>query len=284
MFWREIWRHVVERLTSPEKLAGHLTRAVQVVLVIAAAVLAYVIAGAVIRRLLRRAHERRARTLITLANSVAGYIIAFMALVLVLRVLGVDYTAILAGAGVVGLAVGFGAQTLVRDFISGFFLLLEDDISVGDFIVVGDISGSVEAVGLRATRVRAWDGTLFVVPNGELTRFGNRNRGFMRALVTVDLAYGQDAAAGMARAQAVADAWYAERAELCLEPPTVQGLLELGESGVRIRVVVKVLPLRHWEAERELRLRLKAAFESEGIEIPLPQRVVHLRHDPPRAG
>jgi small conductance mechanosensitive channel len=236
------------------------------------------------RRLLRRAQERRAKTLVSLVNSVLGYGLALVALILVLRAVGVDYTAILAGAGVVGLAVGFGAQTLVRDFISGFFLLLEDDISVGDWIVVGDTSGSVESIGLRATKLRAWDGTLYVVPNGELTRFGNRNRDFMRALVTVDVAYGQDAAAGMARAQAVADAWYSERAALCLEPPFVQGLLDLGESGVRIRIVVKTLPLRHWEAERELRLRLKAAFEADGIEIPLPQRVVHLRGDRPPTG
>lgn len=279
MLWRELSQRLAERFVSPERLAGHIMRAIGVVIIIVAALLLYVVAAAVIRRLLRRAHERRARTLMTLLNSIVGYVIAFLALVLVLRTLGIDYTAILAGAGVVGLAVGFGAQTLVRDFISGFFLLLEDLISVGDWITVADISGMVEGVGLRTTRIRAWDGTLFVVPNGELTRFGNRNRDFMRALVTVDLAYGQDSELGLRLAREVADAWYAERREICLEPPEVQGLLELGESGVRIRVVVKVLPLRHWEAERELRLRLKAALEREGLEIPLPQRVVHIRRD-----
>ncbi|MFO7650462.1 MAG: mechanosensitive ion channel family protein [bacterium] len=284
MFWRDLGAELQRRLVSPEQLVGYFMKAIQLLIVVAAALLAYALAGAVIRRLLRRAHERRAKTLISLASSLAGYVIAFAALILILRILGVDYTAILAGAGVVGLAVGFGAQTLVRDFIAGFFLLLEDDISVGDVIVVGEVSGTVEEVGLRSTKVRAWDGTLFVLPNGELARFGNRNRGFMRALVTVDLAYGQDSARGMARAREVADAWYAEQAVLCLEPPFVQGLLELGESGVRIRVVVKTLPLRHWEVERELRLRLKAAFEAEGIDIPLPQQVVHLRGDRPKAG
>jgi small conductance mechanosensitive channel len=277
MFWRDLGEELGRRLTSPEQAASYVLRAIQIVIVVAAALLLYVIGRAVVKRLLRRTVERRSRTVMTLVNSLLGYGLAFLALILVLRAMGVDYTAILAGAGVLGLAVGFGAQTLVRDFISGFFLLLEDIIGVGDWIVVGDVSGAVEAVGLRATKVRAWDGTLYIVPNGELTRFGNRNRDFMRALVTVDLAYGQDAALGMARARDVAAQWASERADICLEPPLVQGLLDLGESGVRIRVAVKVRPLRHWEAEQELRLRLKAAFESAGIEIPLPQRVVHMR-------
>lgn len=283
MFWREFRDELARRLASPEMMAGYALRALQVGLVIAGTLLVYFVASRLVRRLLRRAHERRARTLVSLANSVLGYGLALVALILVMRALGVDYTAILAGAGVVGLAVGFGAQTLVRDFISGFFLLLEDDISVGDWIVVGETSGSVESIGMRATKVRAWDGTLFVVPNGELTRFGNRNRDFMRALVTVDLAYGEDAARGMARAKVVADEWYAVHRDVCLEPPLVQGLLSLGESGVRIRIAAKVQPLKHWDAENELRLALKAAFEADGITIPLPQRVVRLHGDRPPA-
>jgi small conductance mechanosensitive channel len=227
----------------------------------------------------RLAHERRARTLVTIVRSVIGYAVLFVVLVMCLRVMGVDYAAILAGAGVVGLAVGFGAQTLIRDFISGFFLLLEDLVSVGDWIAVGDVSGSVEEVGLRITRVRAFDGTLHVIPNGELTRFGNLNRGFMRAVVAVDLAYEQDAASGMAKAREVADQWYKERTDVALEPPLVQGLLSFGESGVRIRVAVKVKPMQHWSAEQELRLRLKHAFDASGVDIPLPRREVYLHRE-----
>lgn len=199
-----------------------------------------------------------------------------------LRVLGVDYTAILAGAGVVGLAVGFGAQTLIRDFISGFFLLLEDLVSVGDWIEVGGpggISGMVESVGLRITRVRGFDGMLHVIPNGELTRFGNANRGFMRALVAVDIAYEQDPARGMAIAEQVARKWTEERQDVVVEPPQVQGIVSFGESSIRIRVVVKVKPMEHWQAERELRNRLKAAFDSQGVEIPFPRRVVYSREN-----
>jgi small conductance mechanosensitive channel len=154
-------------------------------------------------------------------------------------------------------------------------------VSVGDWISVGDVSGTVESVGLRITRVRAFDGTLHVIPNGELTRFGNANRGFMRAVVAVDLSYEQDAAEGMALAKKVADAWQREQGEKMLEPPVVQGLVSFGESGVRIRVVAKVRPMEHWQAEQSLRLKLKQAFGAEGVDIPLPQRVVHVRSGTP---
>jgi small conductance mechanosensitive channel len=265
MFWQDLWAELRGQLLTPERLAGYILRAVQVVIVIAAALLVYLLARRIVRRLLRDAHERRARTLVTLVHSIIGYTVLFVAAILVLRALGVDYAAILAGAGVVGLAVGFGAQTLIRDFISGFFLLLEDL--------------AVESVGLRITRIRAFDGTLHVIPNGELTRFGNANRKFMRAVVTVDLAYEQDAAKGMATAKEVVDAWCAEHADVVVEPPLVQGLLSLGENGVRIRIVVKVKPMQHWQAEQELRLRLKQAFGETGIEIPYPRRVVVTRNE-----
>jgi moderate conductance mechanosensitive channel len=281
MFWHDLGLELRHKVLTPELFAVYLIKAIAIVVIVTAGLLLYIIAAKVIHRILRRdgrvSHERRARTLVAVIRSLMGYGIFFVVLVTCLRVLGVDYTAILAGAGVVGLAVGFGAQTLIRDFISGFFLLLEDLISVGDWITVGDTSGLVESVGLRITRLRAFDGTLHVIPNGELTRFGNANRKFMRAVVTVDLSYEQDAAKGMARAKEVIDAWSKEHEDVILEPPAVHGLLNLGESGVRIRVAVKVKPMQHWTAEQELRLRLKQAFATDGIEIPLPQRVVHVR-------
>jgi small conductance mechanosensitive channel len=283
MFWQDFGAELRRRLLTPEQFANYLTKAISIVIIIAAALLIHTIARSIIRRILHRdgrlAHERRARTLVAVSRSLAGYTIFFVALVMCLRVLGVDYTAILAGAGVVGLAVGFGAQTLIRDFISGFFLLLEDLVSVGDWISVGEVSGFVEAVGLRITRVRGFDGTLHVIPNGELTRFGNANRGFMRALVAVDIAYEQDPAKGMAIAEQVAQQWAAERQEIVVEPPQVQGIVAFGESSIRIRVVVKVKPMEHWQAERELRNRLKAAFDSSGVEIPFPRRVIYSRGD-----
>lgn len=271
------WQALRAQLLSPEKLAGYAVKAIHLVLVVAIAWLVYLVVTRILRRLLSRGgpKERRARTLVSLIQSLVGYVILFVAVILALRTLGVDYTAILAGAGVVGLAVGFGAQTLVRDFISGFFLLFEDLISVGDFVTVGDVSGTVERVGLRATQLRAFDGILHVIPNGELTKFGNANRGFTRALVTVDMAYEQDAEKGLSVAREAVERWYEGNKELALEPPVVQGIVAFGESGVRIRVIVKVQPMQHWDAERSLRLSLKQAFDAAGVEIPFPRRVVY---------
>jgi len=279
MFWRELLVELRNKLITPEKLAVGFSRFIDIVLIVTGAMLLYLLARAITRRVLKATRTRRASTYIGVIHSIIGYVIFFFVVVLVLRVFGVNYTAILAGAGVLGLAVGFGAQTLIRDFLSGLFLLLEDLIGVGDYITVGDVEGTVEVVGLRVSKVRAFNGTLHIVPNGELTRFGNRNRGYMRAIVAFDLAYEQDAEKGMALAREVAEQWYKESADNAIEPPAVAGLLKFGEAGVQVRVAVKVKPGRQWEAEQQLRLRLKQAFDSSGTEIPFPRRVVYLRSD-----
>ena len=278
MFWRELGDELRNKLITPEKLAVGFSRLIDVVLIVAGAVLLYLLSRAIARRVLKVTHARRhTATYVNIVHSLIGYAIFFLTLVLILRVFGVNYTAILAGAGVMGLAVGFGAQTLIRDFISGFFLLLEDLIGVGDYITVGDIEGTVEVVGLRVTKVRAFDGTLHIVPNGELTRFGNRNRGYMRAIVSLDLAYEQDAEKGMLLAREVTEHWYKENTDAAIESPAVVGLLKFGEAGVQVRVSVKVKPGLQWAAEQQLRLRLKQAFDSAGTEIPFPRRVVYVR-------
>ena len=280
MVWREFLAELRSKWAAPEQLALTLSKLVDIVLIVVGALLLNLIARIIARRVLRATHARhRAATYINVVRSIIGYVIFFIVLVLILRVFGVNYTAILAGAGVLGLAIGFGAQTLIRDFISGFFLLLEDLIRVGDYITVGDIEGTVEVVGMRVSKVRAFDGTLHIVPNGELTRFGNRSRGYMRAVVTFDLAYEQDADKGMAIVREAAEQWYKENTGSVVEPPAVAGLLKFGESGVQLRVAVKVRPGRQWDAEQQLRLKLKQAFDSSGAVIPSPHRVIYLRSD-----
>ncbi|MBN2464069.1 mechanosensitive ion channel family protein [candidate division WOR-3 bacterium] len=283
MFWHNLWNALREQFLTPEKLAQYLVKLGSIVLIIAALWLVGWIAKRLIKRLLRKGggllRERHAQTLLMVSRSLVRYVLFFVGLVMVLRVLGVDYGAILAGAGVAGLAIGFGAQTLVRDFLSGFFLLFEDVIGVGDIVTSGNIAGVVEYIGLRATHIRAFDGTLNVVPNGDLTTIGNWNRGWMRAIVTVDLAYEQDAERGMALAGQVAEQWFNDNQDIALEPPEVQGILSFGESGVTVRVLAKVQPLQHWKTERDLRTRLKKAFDIEGVEIPFARRVVYHRSE-----
>lgn len=283
MFWHNLWNVLKQQFLTPEKLAQLVVKLGGIILIIAALWLAGRIAELILKRLLRThgrlLRERHARTVLMVSRSLVRYVLFFVGLVMVLRVLGVDYAAILAGAGVAGLAIGFGAQTLVRDFLSGFFLLFEDVMGVGDVITSGKVAGVVEYIGLRATHIRAFDGTLNVVPNGEFTVIGNWNRDWMRAIVAVDLAYEQDTERGMAVARQVADQWFSENQDVALEPPEVQGILAFGESGVTVRILAKVRPLEHWKTERDLRARLKKVFDQAGVEIPFARRVVYHRSD-----
>lgn len=218
---------------------------------------------------------RRAQTLIPLLLDIERYLIYFVATVTILAQLGIDTGAILASVGVVGLAVGFGAQNLVKDVISGFFLLFDGLIAVGDVVTVNDkTSGSVEAVGLRSTQLRDYSGLLWIIPNGDLRQFGNFNRGWTRAVVPVQVAYDTDLDRARETMLEVGGAWAAENADKVLEAPEVQSLMSLADSGVGLRLVIKVKAMEHWAAERELRRRLKLAFDGTGIEIPYPTRVM----------
>ena len=218
---------------------------------------------------------RRAQTLLPLMLEVERYVIYFVAVATILAQLGIDTGALLASVGVVGIALGFGAQNLVKDVISGFFLLFDGLIAVGDVVKINDATaGAVEAVGLRNTQLRDFSGLLWIVPNGDLRQFGNFNRGWTRAIVLVDIAKEADVAAARAAIIDVAQGWIAENQEKVLEPPEVQGLMALSDQSMQLRLVVKVQAMQHWPAERELRARIKRALDERGIEIPYPRRVV----------
>jgi moderate conductance mechanosensitive channel len=212
---------------------------------------------------------QRARTLGSLVTNVARWIAAFIVLVVALRELGVDVRAILVSAGVVGFAVGFGAQTLIRDLITGVFLLFEGLVAVGDVVQVGPHAGTVEAVGLRVTRLRMPDGGLRVVPNGQLGDFTNYSRG--PVLATIDVAVPRDTP--LDRALAVltetGEAWAAATGA-ALERPATQGIIKVTGADVVLRLMVKVSPARRPAAEAELRRRIKEAFDREPWSFSTP--------------
>ncbi len=246
------------------------------------AVLAYRAGAHLIDRLLRPlegasdypARVQRARTLGPLMKNVARYTLAFVALVIILREVGVDVQALLVSAGVLGLAVGLGAQTLIKDVITGFFILFEGLIGVGDVIEVGGNTGTVEVIGLRVTKLRMLNGAQRIIPNGELTQFANYNRGWARAVVDVSLGYEADVRHALAALERVGQEWVADTG-LALEPPEARGVVRFGESDLGLRLMVKVDPAKRFDIEAELRRRIKEAFEREAI--PFPQRVVYLQ-------
>ncbi|MBI5627884.1 MAG: mechanosensitive ion channel family protein [Candidatus Rokubacteria bacterium] len=223
---------------------------------------------------------QRARTLGPLMKSVTRYALAFMALMVTLREVGVDIRALLVSAGVLGLAVGLGAQSLIKDVITGFFILFEGLIAVGDVIEVGSHVGTVESIGLRVTKLRMLNGAQRVIPNGELTQFANYNKGWARAVLDVTVAYDVDVRRALELLERLAREWGRETG-LALEDPQAQGIVRVGDGELGLRLMVKVPADRRAEAEMELRRRIKETFDREGIQVPSAERVVYLRAEKP---
>jgi len=223
---------------------------------------------------------QRIEALASVLRSVISFVVMIVAALLILGQLGFNLAPLLAGAGIVGVAIGFGSQSLVRDFLSGFFILVEDQFGVGDVVdLEPGIAGTVEAVSLRTTRLRSVDGTVWHVPNGEIRRVGNMSQHWSRALLDVDVAYDTDLQHARVVIKRVADELW-EHGHDILEEPELWGVEALGQHAVTIRLVVKTRPSRQWVVSRELRERIKRAFDAEGIEIPFPQQTVWMRPDP----
>ena len=212
----------------------------------------------------------RATTLGSLLKSIVTAVIGVIVVVMALDILGYPIGPLLASAGIVGVALGFGAQNLVKDFLSGIFMLLEDQYGVGDVIDMGEATGTVEAVGLRVTRLRSVDGTVWYVRNGEVVRVGNSSHGWARTVLDVRVAYDED----IARVERLLGDLVAEFAadpeweRYVLEEPEVWGVENLAADSVVLRVVVKTQPLQQWKIARELRERIKRIFDAEGVQIP----------------
>jgi moderate conductance mechanosensitive channel len=224
--------------------------------------------------------QQRMEALSTVLQSVASFTIWVIAIFMVLGQLGLNLAPLLAGAGVIGIALGFGSQTLVKDFLSGMFILIEDQFGVGDIVDVGDtpgeISGVVEAVSLRTTRVRSVDGVVWHVPNGEIRQIGNKSQHWSRALLDIEVSYNTDLELAQRVIKDVADRIAGEEPAV-LEEPEIWGVEALGASGIAIRLVVKTRPSEQYRISRSLRLHIKEAFDAAGIEIPFPQQTVWIR-------
>lgn len=218
-----------------------------------------------------------AKTAIPLMENVSRWVIMILSLFFILSAIGVPLQALLASAGVAGLAIGFGAREFIADVIAGFFLLFEGLVKVGDYVKVGNVRGRIVSVGLRVIQVRRYNGQLWVVPNGKLERFANYSREYMRAIVRVGVAYEQDVRRAMRVLKAVGQQWYQDHQDIALDEPKITGIITFDESRCIIRMACKVKPLKHWRAQRQMRLLIKDAFEREGIEIPFDRNVVYFK-------
>ena len=230
----------------------------------------------IVRRMTRNGSnvelEKRAATISGVFRKSLSAVIWVIAVIMALREGGFDIAPILAGAGVVGLAVGFGAQNLVRDVISGVFLLLEDQIRVNDVAVINGTGGQVEQINLRTTVLRGLDGTLYVFPNGSVTSLANMTHGFSYYLFDIGVAYKEDTDRVVEVLQEIANGMMHEEPykQDILEPLEVLGVDKFADSAVIIKVRIKTMPVRQWVVGREMNRRIKKEFDRLGIEIPFP--------------
>jgi small conductance mechanosensitive channel len=213
---------------------------------------------------------QRARTIGSVLRSITSAVVLLTGTVMILAEFGVALGPILASAGIVGIAVGFGAQNLVRDFLSGMFMLLEDQYGVGDIVDLGVASGTVEAVGLRITTIRDLQGTVWYVRNGEIQRVGNKSQGYAVAVVDLPLAHSADMAEASALAGRVATERVAQPdiAEDVLEDPVVLGVEKITTEGATLRLTVKVNPGRQFAVQRALNAAITDAFDDEAVPRP----------------
>jgi moderate conductance mechanosensitive channel len=221
--------------------------------------------------------EKRARTLGRIINSAAMVVVVGVGVMMILSEFGMNIMPIITGAGIVGLAVGFGAQNLVRDIISGFFLIFENQVRVGDVAVINGTGGLVEAINLRTMVLRDLQGVVHVFPNGEITQVSNMTKEWSRYVIDVGVAYKENVDHVMNVLEDIGQGLQADQKfkSFILEPLEILGVDDFGDSQVTIKVMIKTLPLKQWLVGRELRRRIKNTFDRKGIEIPFPHMSVY---------
>ncbi|WP_050613514.1 mechanosensitive ion channel family protein [Bacillus testis] len=225
-----------------------------------------------------RVSERREATMLKLLKNVISYFIYFIALTMVLETLGYNVKALIAGAGVVGLAVGFGAQSLVKDVITGFFIIFEDQFSVGDYVRIGTTEGNVEEIGLRTTKIKVFTGEIHIIPNGSIMEVTNFSIHNSLAVVDIGIAYEGD----LAKAERVITELLETmpgRYENLVGTPVLLGIQNLAQSEIILRITAETVPMQHFAFARELRRELKNVLDKNGIEIPFPRMVLYSRND-----
>lgn len=257
----------------------YISIAIKILVIFVLAKLAIVILDRVVVKVFKlyprfKINEQKSNTLSGILKSVVKYTVYIIMGISILDTLNIPTQPILATAGLGGIAIGFGAQSLVRDVFTGFFILFEDQYGVGDYVTINGVTGTVDELGLRITRIRSFNGELHIIPNGEIKAVTNASRGSSLAIIDIGIAYESDQEKALEILTEVASVYYENNKDKAAESPEVQGIIRLEEAGVIIRTIIKTQPLMHWNVERELRKLIIDAFKKEKIEIPYPKRVM----------
>jgi small-conductance mechanosensitive channel len=269
-------------------------KGIRILVVIVVAIVLYLVFKLVIPRIInqfvsrRMAGEldteikKRIRTLSSISVTFISIVILIVAVLTILPEFGVNVTTLIAGIGVGGLAIAFAAQNLVRDFITGFFILFEDQYRIGDVVNIAGIAGGVEEIGLRRTILRDLDGVVHSVPNGKVEISSNMTKKFSRVNLDISVSYIENLKRVMEVINSICNEMAADpkwKSDF-ITTPAVVGVNNLGDSGIDIKILGDVKPSRQWDVTRELRLRIKETFDKEGIEIPWPHTKVYFGNSP----
>lgn len=264
-----------------DQFSKFFTTGIKIILVIVAAKLSIKLISSVINQFFEK-HKKmklnmditRVDTMQGLMKSVVKYTIYFIAITAIVKFFGIEITGLIATAGIGGLALGFGAQNLVRDIITGFFILFEEQFGVGHYVEVNGVSGMVEEMALRVTKIRDFNGDLHIVPNGEISRVTNKSTGKMRALVEMLIAYEENIDNAIDVLKKASEKLKLENDKI-LEGPSVLGVSNLERSGISILIIAKTVPMEQWAVERLMRKKFKEALDNAGIEIPYEKSIVY---------
>lgn len=277
-----IWHDYITDKNMWETFVDHI---ISIIIIIVLTFIVIKIGRSMLRKVFNARHssplrltERRETTLERLLENVFTYVVYFVAIVMLLNEFGVDVKAIVAGAGVAGLAIGFGAQSLVKDVITGFFIIFEDQFSVGDYVRIGSFEGYVEQIGLRTTKIVSWTGELYILPNSSINEVTNYSINNSIAVVDIKVAYEEDVERAEAAIEEVMEEMAVDYPEMVL-PPEILGVQMLGTSDVMIRVTAETLPMEHWRIGREIRKAIKQRFDEKGIRAPYPKFVTYRRDE-----
>jgi small conductance mechanosensitive channel len=283
-FFSSIWTSITEFIDNIGEYADEVLIAlIKIIGIIILARVIFALVKRVTRRVVKNQSSRKpastiakkAGTVQTVTNSIAKYVIYFFAIMGILGVIGLGdvISSMLAAAGIGGIVIALGAQSLVKDIMSGMFMLFENELTVGEYVKIADFEGTVEAITLRTTTIITFKGESVTVPNGSIDTVVNYSRGGHLAIIDMPISFDTDIElAGKIMKDAGLD--YMAGHDNILEEPRVLGIIEFSDSEMVLRMVMRVAPLTHWETERALRRAIKEAFDKNGVAIPYPRRIV----------
>ncbi|HZK57719.1 MAG TPA: mechanosensitive ion channel family protein [Clostridia bacterium] len=277
---KDVFKNALDLLGEPERFSQIMRIVIKIALIIIIARLAIRLIDSIINKFVEKQKKSKSNidfirvdTMKGLMKSLAKYIIYFIAFTAIIKFFGIEVTGLIATAGIGGLALGFGAQSLVRDIITGFFILFEEQFGVGHYVEVDGVSGIVEEMALRVTKIRDFSGDLHIIPNGKISMVTNKSAGKMRALVEMSIAYEENIDDAINVLKKAGKKLKSENDKI-LEGPTVLGVSNLERSGVTIQIIAKTIPMEQWAVERSMRKTFKEALDDAGIGIPYEKNVV----------